>query len=115
MEVKLYVGNLAYSTTEDEIRQLFAQAGTVSDCALIKDRDTGQSKGFAFVTMATQAEAQKAITMFNAYQLGERALTVNTARPREERSGFGGGGFGGNRGGGGGGKGGSRSGGNRRY
>lgn len=115
MEVKLYVGNLAYSTTEDEIRQLFAQAGTVSDCALIKDRDTGQSKGFAFVTMSTQAEAQKAITMFNAYQLGDRALTVNTARPREERSGFGGGGFGGNRGGGGGGKGGSRSGGNRRY
>jgi RNA recognition motif-containing protein len=116
MEVKLYVGNLAYSTTQEEIRELFAQAGTVSDTALIKDRDTGQSKGFAFVTMASQAEAQKAITMFNAYQLGDRALTVNTARPREERGGFGGGGgFGGNRGGGGGGKGNSRSGGNRRY
>ena len=115
MEVKLYVGNLAYSTTEDEIRQLFAQAGTVSDCALIKDRDTGQSKGFAFVTMATQAEAQKAITMFNSHSLGDRALTVNTARPREERSGFGGGGgFGGNRGGGGGNRGGSSNRGNRR-
>ena len=117
MEVKLYVGNLAYSTTQEQIRELFAQAGTVSDCALIKDRDTGQSKGFAFVTMATQAEAQKAITMFNSYSLGDRALTVNPARPREERSGFGGGGgggFGGNRGGGSG-KGGNRSGGNRRY
>ena len=107
MEVKLYVGNLTYSTTQDEIRDLFAQAGTVTDCALIKDRDTGQSKGFAFVTMSTQAEAQKAITMFTAYSLGDRALTVNTAKPREERSGFGGGGNrGGNRGGGGG---------NRRY
>ncbi len=116
MEVKLYVGNLAYSTTQEEIRELFAQAGTVSDCALIKDRDTGQSKGFAFVTMATQAEAQKAITMYNAYSLGDRALTVNTARPREERSGFGGGG-GGPRGGSGGNRGGgnNRSGGNRRY
>ena len=104
MEVKLYVGNLAYSTTEDELRTLFAQAGTVVSVAVIKDRDTGNSKGFAFVEMASQADAQKAISMFNSYRLGDRTLTVNPARPREERSG--GGGFGGGRGGGGGGYGG---------
>ena len=102
MEVKLYVGNLAYSTTEDELRTLFAQAGTIVSVAVIKDRDTGNSKGFAFVEMASQADAQKAISMFNSYRLGDRTLTVNPARPREERSG-GGGGFGGGRGGGGGG------------
>jgi len=103
MEVKLYVGNLSYSTTEDELRTLFAQAGTVASVAVIKDRDTGQSKGFAFVEMATQAEAQKAISMFNGQSVKDRALTVNLARPREERSG---GGFGGgnSRGGGGGGR-----------
>jgi RNA recognition motif-containing protein len=88
MDVKLYVGNLSYATTEDELRTLFAQAGTVASVAVIKDRDTGQSKGFAFVEMATQAEAQKAISQFNAKELGDRALTVNLARPREERSGF---------------------------
>ncbi len=97
MEVKLYVGNLSYSTTEDDLRTLFAQAGTVASVALIKDRDTGQSKGFAFVEMSTQAEAQKAISQFNGQTLKDRALTVNIARPREERSG---GGFGGGRGGG---------------
>ena len=85
MDVKLYVGNLAYSTTEDELRTMFAEAGTVTSVALIKDRDTGQSKGFAFVEMATQAEAQQAISMFNGSQLAERSLTVNFARPREER------------------------------
>jgi RNA recognition motif-containing protein len=85
MNEKLYVGNLAYSTTENDLRQLFAQAGSVTACDLIKDRDTGQSKGFAFVTMSSQAEAEKAKQMFNAYSLGERALTVNTARPKEER------------------------------
>jgi RNA recognition motif-containing protein len=128
MEVKLYVGNLAYSTTEDELRTLFAQAGTVVSVAVIKDRDTGNSKGFAFVEMANQADAQKAISMFNSYRLGDRTLTVNPARPREERSGgggFGGGGGrggyggGGGRGGGGGGQrrggGGGRSGGSSRY
>jgi RNA recognition motif-containing protein len=104
MEVKLYVGNLSYSTTEDDLRTLFAQAGTVASVAVIKDRDTGQSKGFAFVEMATQAEAQKAISQFNAQPFQDRALTVNLARPREERGGFGGGG-GGNR----------RSGGSRRF
>ena|SRR5512143_2319328 len=105
MDVKLYVGNLSYSTTEEELRALFAQAGTVTSVAVIKDRDTGQSKGFAFVEMSTQAEAQKAISQFNGQNLGDRALTVNIARPREERGGFGGnrgGGFGGDRRGGGG-------------
>jgi RNA recognition motif-containing protein len=95
---KLYVGNLAYSTTEDELRTLFAQAGTVTSVAIIKDRDTGRSKGFGFVEMSNQAEAQKAVSMFNAYRLNERELTVNVARPREERpagGGFGGGGRGG--------------------
>ncbi len=89
MDVKLYVGNLSYATTEDELRALFAQAGTVASVALIKDRDTGPSKGFAFVEMSTQAEAQKAISQFNAKDLNNRALTVNLARPREERGGFG--------------------------
>ncbi len=114
MEVKLYVGNLSYSTTEDDLRALFAQAGTVTSVALIKDRDTNRSKGFAFVEMTTQAEAQKAISMFNSYNLNDRSLTVNLARPREERGGgFGnyGGGFG-SRGRGGGR---DRRGGTRRY
>jgi len=111
MEVKLYVGNLSYETTEDDIRTLFAQAGTVSEVALIKDRDSGRSKGFAFVTMSSQDEAKKAIEQFNGKSLGERELTVNAARPREERSG---GGYDNNRGGGYRSNSG-RSGGNRRY
>ena len=94
MEVKLYVGNLSYSTTEDDLRTLFSQAGTVSSVALIKDRDSGRSKGFAFVEMSTQVEAQKAISMFNGYQFAERELKVNLARPREERPGGGRGGYG---------------------
>ncbi len=85
METKLYVGNLSYQTTEDDIRNLFAQAGTVSEVALIKDRDTGTSKGFAFVTMSSQDEAKKAIEQFNGKSLGNREMTVNVARPREER------------------------------
>jgi RNA recognition motif-containing protein len=89
MDVRLYVGNLSYSTTEDDLRTLFAQAGTVASVAVIKDRDTGQSKGFGFVEMATQAEAQKAISLLNGKDFKDRALTVNLARPREERSGFG--------------------------
>jgi cold-inducible RNA-binding protein len=88
MNEKLYVGNLTYGTTENELRELFAQAGTVSSCELIKDRDSGQSKGFAFVTMATQAEAEKATGMFNAYSLDNRSLTVNIAKPREARRPF---------------------------
>lgn len=94
MELKLYVGNLEYSTTEDDLRTLFTQAGTVTSVALIKDRDTGRSKGFAFIEMSTQSEAQKAISMFNAFKMGERELAVNMARPKEERSS---GGFGGNK------------------
>ena len=99
MESKIYVGNLSYSTTEDDLRTLFFQAGTVTSVALIKDRDSGQSKGFAFVEMGNQSEAQKAISMFNGFNMGDRELKVNLARPKEERGGFGGGGFGGNRGG----------------
>jgi RNA recognition motif-containing protein len=85
METKLYVGNLSYSTTEDDLRALFSQAGTVTTVTMIKDRDTGRSKGFAFVEMGTQVEAQQAISKFNGTQLQDRALTVNLARPREER------------------------------
>ncbi len=85
MESKLYVGNLAYSTTEDSLRTLFFQAGTVASVALIKDRDSGQSKGFAFIEMSTQVEAEKAISMFNGYQMGDRELRVSIARPREEK------------------------------
>ena len=86
MEAKLYVGNLSYTTSEDELRTLFAQAGTVVSVAVIKDRDTGTSKGFGFVEMTNQVDAQKAITLFNEYKMGERALTVNIAKPRVERS-----------------------------
>ena len=86
MEVKLYVGNLSYQTTEDDLRELFAKAGTVVSVAVIKDRDTGASKGFGFVEMTTQAEAQNAIKMLDQYQIGERPLKVNLAKPREERS-----------------------------
>jgi RNA recognition motif-containing protein len=90
MEAKLYVGNLSYNTTEDNLRELFMQAGGVVSVALIKEPGTNRSKGFAFVEMNSQAEVQKAISMFNGYTLDERQLTVNVARPREER---GGGGF----------------------
>ena len=86
MDAKLYVGNMSYNTSEDDLRGLFAQAGTVTSVALIKDRTTGMSKGFAFVEMDSQANAQKAITMFNDYSLNERQLAVSFARPREERS-----------------------------
>jgi cold-inducible RNA-binding protein len=101
MESKLYVGNLPYSTTEDELRNMFSEAGTVASVALIKDRDTGQSKGFAFVEMSNQVEAEKAISMFNGRSMGQREMKVSLARPREDRGGGGGGGYGGNRGGGG--------------
>jgi len=89
MEVKLYVGNLSYQTTEDDLRTLFAKAGQVASVAVIKDRDTGNSKGFAFVEMSTQAEAQKAVSMLNGSSLEDRELKVNLAKPREERGGFG--------------------------
>lgn len=89
METRLYVGNLSYETTEDDLRGLFAQAGTVQSVSLITDRATGRSKGFAFVEMETQAEAQKAIGLYNGYQMDNRPLNVSMARPREERSGGG--------------------------
>lgn len=111
MSKKLYVGNLAFQTTSQDLQDLFAQAGTVESASVIEDRDTGRSKGFAFVEMSTEAEAASAIEQFNGKELAGRTLTVNEARPRENRSGGGGGrGFGGNRGGG---YGGNRGGGNR--
>ena len=110
---KLYVGNLSFETLEIELEDLFKQAGTVTEAALMQDRMTGKSRGFAFVTMGTPEEAKKAVEMFNGKQIGGRALTVNEARPREDRpAGGGGGGGGGQRrsfgGGGGGGGGGGR-------
>ena len=100
MESKLYVGNLSYNVSEQELRELFSQAGEIKEVALIVDRDTRRPKGFGFVEFVNQADAEKAIQMFNDYELDNRRLTVNMARPREER---GGGGFG-NRGGRGGGR-----------
>ncbi len=93
MEAKLYVGNLSYGTTEENLRELFMQAGNVTSVALIKEPGTQRSKGFAFVEMSSQSEVQKAISMFNGYTLDERQMAVSVARPREERSGGGGGGF----------------------
>jgi len=85
METKIYVGNLAFSTTEDELRTLFAQAGTVTSVEVIKDKFTGKSKGFAFVQMSTQEEMEKAISMFAGQTLGERTIKVSQARPREDK------------------------------
>jgi cold-inducible RNA-binding protein len=103
MSVKLYVGNLSFSTTSEELQQLFAQVGTVESATVVEDRDTGRSRGFGFVEMASKEEGEKAIEQFNGTDLNGRNLTVNEARPREDRSSRGGGrGFGGNRGGGGG-------------
>ncbi len=90
MVKKLYVGNLSYSVTEAQVRELFSQAGEITEVALITDRETGRPKGFGFVEMATEEGAQEAIKRFNGYLLQERALTVNEARPREERPGGGG-------------------------
>ena len=85
MEAKLYVGNLPKSTTQEELSALFAQAGEVTATEVIKERNSGESKGFAFVTMSAQNEADKAISMFNAYSLGDHALKVSPAKPREQR------------------------------
>src|SRR5438105_3515619 len=113
MSTKLYIGNLAFQTTSQELQELFAQAGTVESASVVEDRMTGRSRGFAFVEMSTKEEATAAIDQFNGKELGGRALKVNEAKPRENRAGGGGGrGFGGNRGGGGG-YGGNRSGGGR--
>jgi cold-inducible RNA-binding protein len=107
MSMKLYVGNLAFATSSQELQELFAQAGTVESASVVEDRDTGRSRGFGFVEMASKEDGQKAIEQFNGKELNGRALNVNEARPRENRAGGGGGrggGFnrGGNRGGGGG-------------
>src|SRR5881398_2904824 len=112
MGTKLYVGNLSFNTTETDLQDLFAQAGAVQDVMLMVDKFTGKSRGFAFVTMSTEQEALNAINQIHGKAIEGRALTVNEARPREERpsGGYGGGGggggrrdFGGGRGGGGGG------------
>ena len=92
MGTKLYVGNLSFNTTETDLQDLFAQAGAVQDVMLMQDKFTGKSRGFAFVTMATEQEAQNAITQFNGKTVEGRALTVNEARPREARPQGGGGG-----------------------
>ena len=86
METRLYVGNLSKSTTQDELNTLFTQAGKVTTVEVIKERKSGESKGFAFVTMSEQNEADKAVSMFNAYTLGDHVLKVSPAKPREERA-----------------------------
>ena len=103
--MKLYVGNLAFQTSSNDLQELFAQAGTVQSASVIEDRDTGRSRGFGFVEMASKEEGDAAIAQFNGKEFNGRNLTVNEARPREDR--------GGNRGGGGGGRGGYGGGGNR--
>ena len=87
MDARLYVGNLSKSTTQDELNALFAQAGEVTAAEVIKDRRSGESKGFAFVTMSAQSEADKAISMFNAYSFNEQDLKVSMAKPKIKTSG----------------------------
>jgi len=107
MSTRLYVGNLNFRTTGDELREIFSQAGEVENATVVEDRDTGRSRGFGFVEMATAEGAAAAIEQFNGREFGGRTLTVNEARPRVERGGgFGGGGDRGGRGFGGGGGGG---------
>jgi RNA recognition motif-containing protein len=86
MDIRIYVGNLPKSATQDEVNALFATAGTVSAVELVKDKSTGLSKGFAFVSMPEQADADKAISMFNAYSLADNELKVNIAKPRVEHA-----------------------------
>jgi len=120
MSTKLYVGNLAFQTTSQELQELFASAGTVESAAVVEDRETGRSRGFGFVEMSTKEEGAAAISQFNGKEVNGRALNVNEAKPRENRAGGGGGGRGGyggggNRGGfGGGGNGGYGGGGGKR-
>src|SRR5437016_10625567 len=114
MNQKLFVGNLSFNVTENDLQDAFAAHGTVLETNLMMDRATGRPRGFGFVTMSTPEEAQKAISALNGKELGGRALTVNVARPREERPHGGGGGGGrGGYGGGGGGRGGGGGGGGR--
>jgi len=98
MSTKLFVGNLSFNTTENDLQDAFSAHGTVVEANLMMDRMTGRPRGFGFVTMSTPEEAQKAIEAMNGATLDNRALTVNIARPKEERSGGGGGGGGGGRG-----------------
>jgi RNA recognition motif-containing protein len=128
MTMKLYVGNLAFATTSQDLQELFASAGTVESASVVEDRDTGRSRGFGFVEMSSKEEGEAAIAQFNGKEVNGRALNVNEAKPRENRGGGGGrgggyggggggrgggGGYGGNRGGGGGYGGGGGGGGNR--
>jgi len=85
METKIYVGNMSHETTEQELRTMFSEAGTVGSVNIIMDRQTGEPKGFAFVTMSSQAEADKAISLFDTKELHAQPLKVNIAKPREER------------------------------
>ena len=94
MSRKLYVGNLPYNTDEAQLQDLFAQAGAVDTVSVVRDRETGRARGFAFVEMASDEDAQQAINQLNSYQLDGRALTVNEARPKAAGGGFGGGGNG---------------------
>jgi len=103
MSMKLFVGNLSFQTSSQQLEELFAQAGTVQSAVLVTDRDTGRSRGFGFVEMSTREEGEAAIRQFNGMEVDGRNLTVNEARPREERGG-GGGGRGPRGGGGGGGR-----------
>ena len=96
MSMKLYVGNLSFETSSDDLQQLFAQAGTVQSVNVIEDRETGRSRGFAFVEMASKEEGNAAIQQFNGRDVGGRALNVNEAKPRDDRGGSRGG-FGGGR------------------
>ena len=89
--MKLYVGNLSFQTSSDDLQQLFSQAGTVESASVVEDRETGRSRGFGFVEMATAEEGQAAIQQFNGKEVNGRSLTVNEARPREDRGGRGGG------------------------
>ncbi len=97
MSMKLYVGNLSFDTSRDDLETLFAKAGTVESVALIEDRETGRSRGFGFVEMSTKEEGAAAIEQFNGKDVGGRALNVNEAKPREDRAGAGGGRNGGSR------------------
>ena len=104
MSTKLYVGNLSFDTSSQDLETMFAEAGTVQSASVVEDRDTGRSRGFGFVEMATQEEAQTAISSFDGKDLDGRNIKVNEAKPRENRAGGGGGGFRGNGGGNGGGR-----------